>query len=155
MRGIPAIVGMLLVGGVVATGKSEPVPGGQGSSVARQTTVEGRQITTMAFGMPRRAKPGACLHGTDETAEERTRRSEALAYVRSINNAQGRFSAANKRYGQFNELTGLGGVPFEFVLLHAAASNNYVFSLKHEADPCGYTLYSDRGGIIYVASPMQ
>ena len=47
------------------------------------------------------------------------------------------------------------GVPFEFVLLHAAAANNYVFSLKHEADPCGYTLYSDHGGIIYVASPMQ
>jgi hypothetical protein len=33
--------------------------------------------------------------------------------------------------------------------------SSYAVVLKDLMDPCGYTLFSDQGGVIYVGSPLQ
>jgi hypothetical protein len=100
------------------------------------------------------APTGACLHDADESPVQRNRRYEAIRYVQALMAAQGEFSSANGRYAQFSELRGLG-VPFGFVLLHAATANSYLLSLKDQNDPCGYALYSDHGSTIYAAEPLR
>jgi hypothetical protein len=100
------------------------------------------------------APTGACLHDANESLVQRNRRYEAIRYVQALMAAQGEFSSANGRYAQFSELRGLG-VPFGFVLHHAATANSYLLSLKDQNDPCGYALYSDHGSTIYVAEPLR
>lgn len=104
--------------------------------------------------LARPARPNACLHGADEAGAEARRRTGALRYVESLNAAQAAFFDRTAGYAQFSELAGLGGVPAGFVLQHAAAGNSYLFSLKDQQDPCGYTLYSDHAGVTYEAAPL-
>ena len=96
-----------------------------------------------------------CLHGTDETAAERTRRNEAVGYVRSVHNAQARFYPSSSRYGQIAELSDVRPLPTGFTLQHAADTQGYMFSVKDMTDQCRFTLYSDHAGLIYEAVPMR
>ncbi len=124
-----AVVSAIVIGGLLAGG-------------ARARTAEGQQ-------------PRVCLHGADETAAERTRRQEAVGYVRSINTAQARFYPSNNRYGQVAELLDVRPIPAGFALQHATNVDGYIFSVKDKTDQCLFTLYSDQAGIIYEAGPMR
>jgi hypothetical protein len=97
----------------------------------------------------------ACLHGTDETPEEKTRRNEAVGYTRSLHNAQAGFISVNSRYGQIAELQGVRPIPAGFAVQHAAEAKGYIFSVKDTTDQCRFTIFSDQLGIIYFAEPMR
>ena len=102
-----------------------------------------------SFARTQQTETRACLHGPDETAGEKTRRGQALTYVRVINTAQTAFAGRNRRYAHFDELQDVQQAPPGFALQHAADSNGYLFSVKDTADPCGFALFSDQKGIIY------
>lgn len=131
---------------------------GAGTMLAQQPTAEPSRGTTQIWvraELARPARPNACLHGPDESGAEAARRVAATAYVRALNTLQGEFFERQTRYAHLSELVGLGGLPMGFVLQHAEAGNSYLFSLKDQRDPCGYTLYSDHSRVVYAAAPVE
>jgi hypothetical protein len=96
-----------------------------------------------------------CLHGSDETAAEKTRRNEAVQYTRAINTAQAQHFPVNNRYGEIEELAVPRALPAGFAVQHAATATGYIFSVKDSTDQCRFTIYSDQDGIIYFAEPMR
>jgi hypothetical protein len=102
-------------------------------------------------------QPSLCLHGTGETPEHAVRREAALRVMRAINTAQAQAFARNRAYQNFRELTasGLPSRPSGFVTQLTVEGSTYALVIKDSVDPCGYTLFSDQAGVIYVGSPLQ
>ena len=102
-------------------------------------------------------QPPLCLHGTGETRENAARRESALRVMRAINTAQAQGFATNRSYQNFRELTdsGLPPRPFGFSTQLTVEGSTYALVIKDSVDPCGYTLFSDQAGVIYVGSPLQ
>lgn len=112
-------------------------------------------VGKMAFPAVRAQQARACLHGSDETPAERSRRNEAVGYARAINTAQAQHFPVNNRYGQIEELAVTRPLPAGFAVQHAATTAGYIFSVKDSTDQCRFTIYSDQDGIIYFAEPMR
>ncbi len=94
-----------------------------------------------------------CLHGADESASERARREEALAFVDRVNAAQ---REAQQTQGTFIPLADAvppGDVPLGFVPRLTIDRWSYAISLKDLFDPCGFALFSDQDGRVYEARP--
>jgi hypothetical protein len=119
-----------------------------------------------------------CLHGTGETAEQTTRRREALAATRTINNLQ--FNQPNSQKRVFfshakladspwaasmranpNELSKrISFSPDEEILpgwkmTLDLTADGYWFSIKDTTDPCGFSYISNHNGVIYTAEPLR
>jgi hypothetical protein len=119
-----------------------------------------------------------CLHGTGETAEQTTRRREALAATRTINNLQ--FNQPNSRKRVFFSHEQLADSPLaasmradpnEFSkrisfspdadllpgwkLTIDVTASGYWFSIKDTTDPCGFAFISNHSGVIYMAEPLR
>lgn len=102
------------------------------------------------------AQAPGCRRGSDQTPAEVDRRRVAVGLVRAIHNTQASFAAMNGRYGTLSELAGLPTFPtgsFETRLV----ANGLLFavSVRDSSDPCGYTLFSDQQGLIFIGAPMQ
>jgi hypothetical protein len=98
-----------------------------------------------------------CLHGPSETLENAARRENAIRVMRAINTAQAQAFAMNRAYQNFRELTdsGLPPRPYGFMTQLTVEGSTYALVIKDSVDPCGYTLFSDQAGVIYVGSPLQ
>jgi hypothetical protein len=98
-----------------------------------------------------------CLHGPTETNADAIRRMDALRVMRAINTTQAQAFAATRAYQNFRELTtsGLPSRPAGFGTQLTVEASTYAVVLKDQMDPCGYALFSDQGGVIYVGSPLQ
>ena len=99
----------------------------------------------------------ACLHGASETPADAARRQDAIRVMRAINTAQAQAFATTRAYRNFRELTDLGlpPRPYGFVTQLTVEGSTYALLIKDTADPCGYTLFSDQEGVIYVGSPLR
>jgi hypothetical protein len=115
-----------------------------------------------------------CLHGANETPEQRARRVEALAAARHVNTLQ-----ANRpdRRGAYLDLAALAQLqaeqvtkrpstkPYTFApdaeiiagwtLTLARTETGYWFMIKDTTDPCGFGYVSNEQGIIYRAEPIR
>jgi hypothetical protein len=97
----------------------------------------------------------ACLHGDNETPDQRGRRQAAIGSARQINTAESRvFSSA----GAYSGLSGLPNVappPAGFEATVSTDGATYTFSVKDRLDPCHFALFSDQDGLIYNATPLR
>jgi len=77
--------------------------------------------------------------------------------MRAINTAQAQAFSVNRAYRNFRELTtsGLPPRPSGFLTQLTVEGSTYALVVKDTTDPCGYTLFSDQEGLIYVGSPLR
>jgi len=99
-------------------------------------------------------QPRACLHGSDESSEQRTRRASAVGTARSINTAQARAFRESGSYLPLEQLQFIAPTP-GFVAALTSDGRRYTFSIKDRNDPCAFSLFSDQDGLIYTAQPLQ
>ena len=78
----------------------------------------------------------------------------AVRFARTVNTAEARFQAQNKRYGQLSDLA--VGAPLEgFSAQLTTDGTTYTFSVKDTVDACHFALFSDQQGLIYTARPLR
>jgi len=90
-----------------------------------------------------------CRHTKTATQEDRTRRDQALALARAINQAEADAVRRTKRYQSLANLGKLPAVPRGFELKLFADHSGYIFGLKDSLDPCRYAVFSDESGFLY------
>lgn len=116
-----------------------------------------------------------CLHGPDETPEQKTRRRAALTATRQINNLQvNRPGAADKQFldqaemgAWYAENAKKSGDADPLVFDPAAevipgwqltldkTAGGYWFMIKDKTDPCGFAFISNQNGLIFTAEPIR
>ena len=71
--------------------------------------------------------------------------------------AQAQAFATTKAYRNFRDLTASGQLPRPagFLTQLTVEASTYALLLKDTTDPCGFTLFSDQDGLIYVGSPLR
>jgi hypothetical protein len=133
-------------------------------------------VTALAValvGVPVHTFAQDCLHGPDETPEQRSRRVEALAAARHVNTLQ-----ANRpnRGGPYLDLAELARLQAEqaakrpsaraysfspdaeivagWQLRLARTEHGYWFMISDKADPCHFAYVSNEEGVIYRAEPI-
>jgi len=96
-----------------------------------------------------------CLHGPNESPAERDRRNAAIRLARMINTAEvtGRTNSGMP-YQPLSAIRNLT-VPDRWDPRLVTDGATYAFSVKDTTDPCGFTLFSDDTGIIYVGEAMR
>ena len=102
---------------------------------------------------PANAQQREC-HGGMGTDTQAPRRREAVRLARRINTAQ---SVASSNQGAYQQLDGLTGieVPEGFNVQVAASPTSYIFTIKDKQDACGFGLFSDQNGVIYLAETLK
>ena len=91
----------------------------------------------------------SCLHGSDETPEQRNRRSLALRFTRHINTLQASAFPPNNAYQPAERLTITESLPSGFNLRMSVSGRSYAFSVVDSSDPCRFGYFSDEVGIIF------
>lgn len=95
-----------------------------------------------------------CLHGSDETPAQKTRRDAAIQLATRINVAQSMMDPRPRprsRYRPLEELTNIPATPQGFDLQFHTDGNTYSFSIKDRMDPCRYAVFSDHDKFLYEA----
>jgi hypothetical protein len=108
-------------------------------------------LTTITSLLARQPSPtrASCWHGPNESAEQRDRRVEAVRVARMINSAE-----VNGRQ-PYRALETLNvPVPAGWEARLTTNGTTYAFSVKDTEDPCGFTLFSDDRGVIYVGEAL-
>jgi hypothetical protein len=128
---------------------------------------------TLMAGSPAAAQQ--CLHGADETPDQKTRRTQALSATRNVNNMQANQpGATGRKYLRHEELA---TSPFAQKQTSAAfkalklnpgdeivpgwqlsldvGDDTYWFMIKDKTDPCGFAYISNQEGIIYSAEHLR
>jgi hypothetical protein len=102
------------------------------------------------------AQAPACRRGMDQSPEESRRRGTAINLVRAIHSAQAATMSRTGRYGGFADLSGVPDLSTGiFDTRVIAAGKEYSILVRDTSDPCGYTLFSDQKGLIYIGAPLQ
>ena len=96
-------------------------------------------------------QPRACLHGDDESPEDRARRAAALTLARDVNTMEARTDS----YQPLSSLALNRETPDGFRLQLTTDGNSYAFSVKDTLDPCLFAYFSDQSGIILVGRVIQ
>ena len=118
-----------------------------------------------------------CLHGPDETPQQKTRRTQALSATRNVNNMQANQPGARgNKYLRHEELAtspfaqnpkqsgeafkALNLTPGEEILPGwelklEVSDDSYWFMIKDKTDPCGFAYISNKAGLIYSAEPIR
>lgn len=95
------------------------------------------------------AQQPACLHGPDEQPAQKTRRQQALGFVRHVNTLEATAAARSSAYVPADRLTLSQALPAGFQLHLSASERAYAFSATDTTDPCRFAYFSDEAGIIY------
>jgi hypothetical protein len=100
--------------------------------------------------------PG-CLHGINESDDQRARRRAAIRYLRDVNAAQTRIHQQRGTYAPLvdAEAAGTTSAPFGFVPRLTLDQWNYAVILKDVLDPCGFSLVADQDNVVYSAQPIR
>src|SRR4030095_7347033 len=88
------------------------------------------------------APPRACLHGADESADQRTRRQQAIDYVTKVNVAEGARAALSGKYLALDALTNVPARPAGFDVQFHYDDRSYTLSLKDTRDMCHYAIFT-------------
>jgi uncharacterized protein (TIGR03435 family) len=103
---------------------------------------------------PAAGQSGKCLHASDETRADRTRREKAVELAHEINGAQKIARRLGRRFVPLDQLVTVPRPPDGFrVQLHTDGAA-YAFSIKDTMDPCLYALFSDESGDVYEGTPV-
>ena len=108
-------------------------------------------VTILAFGA---AAGAACLHGSDETAEQAQRRRAALHAVRYVNTAERMGLEKAKRYVPLSQVPGVPAAD-GFRLSLVSDNKAYMLAARDTRDACGFTYFTDETGLIYEAQPIK
>lgn len=98
----------------------------------------------------------ACLHGDNESPEQRVRRAQALTVARQVNTNQ--YGVAMRKTNAFQPIANLeltAPTPEGFVLRLTTDGKAYAFSLRDTTDPCLFGFFSDQEGVIYQGRVIQ
>ena len=85
---------------------------------------------------------------------DRLRRAEGIRLARRINTAQFQSMQEKKIYQPLTAFPAIV-IPEDFSVQFVAGPTGYVFSIKDTTDPCEMALFSDQGGLIYTAAPLE
>jgi len=114
-------------------------------------------ISLLAGAHRAHAQIPSCLHTQLETAGDRVRREQAMAFARRVHLAQQLAprdrAPGSGRYRPLEELPGLPRVPDGFDLQFHTDGKSYVLTLKDRRDPCRFAVFSDQEGAVYAAVP--
>ena len=113
-------------------------------------------IAALLLSPPTAAFAQTCLHGSNETAGERTRREQAIQFAHQLNAAEqfaGRGIGPQRRYRPLEELPNVPRIPAGFTLKLQTDGAGYAFALKDARDPCGFAVFSDQDGDVYASMP--
>jgi hypothetical protein len=94
-----------------------------------------------------------CLHQSNESVDQRTRREGAVRYLVAVNAAQAASQRKYATYVPLSEAPGLDRAPVGFLPRLVFDRWGYLISLQDFFDPCGFTLFSDERGVIYESHP--
>src|SRR5438093_8322140 len=112
-------------------------------------------IAAPASTQGRRAQLATCLHGRNETAEQRDRREKAVKVARAINTAEVVVVGPPKpRYRRPEELRFIPPLPQGFALQFDTDGGTYTFSIKDTADACHFAIFSDQEKFVYTGTPL-
>ena len=139
-----------------------------------------RRLSVLTFVMGLLLVPASgfaqqCLHGPDETPEQKARKREALQATRQVNTLQA--NSPNGRQGTYMNQTELAVYyadlakkqPSANPLIFDPASEiipgwqltldktekGYWFMIKDKTDPCGFAYVSNQAGTIFTAEPIR
>jgi hypothetical protein len=115
-----------------------------------------------------------CLHGPDESAEQKTRKRAALSAARGIHNLQMPRVAGERKVLDVKELAAryaedpkstrspdplnfdpAGDIVHGWQLTFDKTETGYWFMIKDKTDPCGFAYVSNEKGLIYNAQPIR
>ena len=115
-----------------------------------------------------------CLHGPNETPEQRTRRGEALGAARHLNTMQANRPNRGSAYLDLADLERLNAdqaakrpslksynlspdaeIVAGWRLTLSTTDTGYWFLITDTTDPCGFAYVSNERGIIYRAEPIR
>jgi hypothetical protein len=102
----------------------------------------------VSLRQPAAAQGPLCLHGADETPDQRARRVQAVRFVRHVNTLQ----AQHARAGGYQAAEGLAfteTLPSGFALRQSSDGKTYAFSVIDATDPCRFGFFSNDGGVIH------
>ena len=141
------------------------------SKVAAMTVVFTALFFTAAYAQQQ------CLHGPNETPEQKVRRTEALRATRTVNNLQANQPGARTSTflrqvelptsafaqgpnGQNEFFKKLNFTPGEelmpgWELKLDVTQDGYWFMIRDKTDPCGFAFISNTAGVIYTAEPIR
>ena len=126
--------------------------------------------------LPAVASAQQCLHGPDETAEQKARKREALSATRQVNTLQANHPDARQGkflnqaemavyYADLTKQKGTAGQPLIFdpasevipgwQLTLDNTDKGYWFMIKDKTDPCGFAYVSNQAGVIFTAEPIR
>jgi hypothetical protein len=127
------------------------------TTIAAAIAVGGVLATGWILRLAQAQAQPVCRHGASETPADAARRQNATVVMRAINTAQAQAFARDRAYRNFRELTtsGLPPRPYGFLTQLTVEGSAYALLLKDTTDPCGFSLFSDQDGVIYVGSPLQ
>ena len=91
-----------------------------------------------------------CLHGPNESAEQRDGRVAAVRVARMINSAEANGRSPYRALPMLNV-----PVPAGWEAHLTTDGTSYAFSVKDATDPCGFTLFSDERGLIYSGEALR
>jgi hypothetical protein len=132
-------------------------------------------VALLSLFVPRVVIAQQCLHGADESADQKARRREAVGATRQVNNLQANRPEARRGlyldqaeiaswYTEQAKKTG-AATPYNFEpeaevlpgwqLTLNKTDSGYWFMIKDKTDPCGFTVISNQAGLIYFAEPMR
>ena len=98
----------------------------------------------------------ACLHGDNESPEQRARRVQALSLARQVNTNQ--YCVAMRKTNAFQPIANLeltAPTPEGFNLRLTTDGKAYAFSVTDRTDPCRFGFFSDEQGVIYQGRVIQ
>jgi hypothetical protein len=95
----------------------------------------------------------ACRHDIHEREADRTRRQQALALAKAINEAEGTIAERTRRYRPLAELRNLPPAPSGFDVRLYTDGAGYMLSIKDRLDPCRYGIFSDESTFLYERTP--
>jgi hypothetical protein len=118
-------------------------------------------VAVGAFAQGGGARLAACLHGSNETAEQTSRREKAIKVAQAINTAQvvvaprPRIQRPNApKYRRPEELTNVPPLPQGFDLQFNTDGESYNFAIKDTLDACHFAIFSDQDKFVYTGTPI-
>lgn len=104
-------------------------------------------------GIAEHAHGQQCLHRSDESAGERSRRQAAVKFVDDVNVVQARRQRETGRYASLADIQQAHTAPLGFVSRLVLDQFGYVIRVVDALDPCGFALFSDERGVVFEAHP--
>ena len=94
--------------------------------------------------------PITCLHGPNESTDQRDRRVAAVRVARMINSAEANGRTPYRPLAMLNV-----PVPTGWEARLTTDEMSYAFSVKDTADPCEFSMFSDERGTIYSGEALR